>query len=162
MRHARCPVAANRPTFEPVLFLTDTRRSKAQREREGEHGRSITELSGGRVLEVAVSGKLTPSDYEQFVPAFERLVKQHAKIRVLFEMKDFRGWEMAALWDDIKFDLKHFADIERLAMVGDKQWERGMAAFCRPFTSATVRYFNRGSIDEARRWLVSQITSGVT
>ena len=56
------------------------------------------------------------------VPEFGRLVKQHAKINVLFEMVDFRGWKAAALWDDIKFDLKHFAGIERLAMVGEKQW----------------------------------------
>lgn len=119
-------------------------------------GVQSTEISGGKVLEVAVNDKLTDSDYEQFVPAFERLVKHHAKIRVLFDMKDFHGWEMAALWDDIKFDLRHFADIERLAMVGDKRWERGMAAFCRPFTRATIRYFDAARIDEARRWLVAQ------
>jgi hypothetical protein len=107
----------------------------------------------GRVLEVAVSGKLTHADYEHFIPAFERLVKRYGKIRVLFEMSDFHGWEMAALWDDIKFDVKHFSDIERLAMVGDKRWEQGMAAFCRPFTTATIRYFDQSQIDEARSWL---------
>lgn len=77
----------------------------------------------------------------------------HGKIRVLFHMTDFHGWETAALWDDIKFDIKHFADIERLAMVGDKRWEQGMAVFCRPFTTATIRYFDQSQIDEARRWL---------
>lgn len=107
----------------------------------------------GRVLEVAVSGKLTHADYEHFIQAFERLVKRYGKIRVLFEMSDFHGWEMAALWDDIKFDVKHFSDIERLAMVGDKRWEQGMAAFCRPFTTATIRYFDQSQIDEARSWL---------
>ena len=75
----------------------------------------LTEKNGGQVLEVAVSGKLTHDDYERFIPAFERLVKQRGKIRVLFEMIDFHGWEAAALWDDIRFDLKHFSDIERLA-----------------------------------------------
>ena len=34
---------------------------------------------------------------------------KHGKISVLFEMADFRGWKAAALWDDIKLDLKHFA-----------------------------------------------------
>jgi len=43
---------------------------------------------------------------------------------------------------DIKFDIKHFADIERLAMVGDKKWQHGMATFCKPFTKATIRYFD--------------------
>lgn len=115
----------------------------------------LVEKSGGRVLEVAVSGKLTHGDYQQFSPAFEHLVKRHGKIRVLFEMTDFHGWEAAALWDDIKFDLKHFADIERLAMVGDKTWEKGMSVFCRPFTTATIRYFDHAKIEDARTWLAS-------
>lgn len=115
----------------------------------------LAEKNGGRVLEVAVSGKLTHDDYQHFIPAFERLVTRHGKIRVLFEMTDFHGWEAAALWDDMKFDLKHFSDIDRLAMVGDKQWEKGMSVFCRPFTTATIRYFDRAAIEEARAWLVS-------
>lgn len=115
----------------------------------------LTETNGGRVLEVSVSGKLTHDDYQHFVPAFERLVTRHGTIRVLFEMTDFHGWEAAALWDDMKFDLKHFSDIERLAMVGDKQWEKGMSVFCRPFTTATIRYFDRAALEEARTWLAS-------
>ena len=39
--------------------------------------------------------------------------------RVLFDMTDFEGWESGAMWEEIKFDLRHFADIERLAVVGD-------------------------------------------
>jgi len=115
----------------------------------------LTQKKEGRVLEVAVSGKLAHADYERFVPEFERLVKQHGKIRVLFEMNDFHGWEAGALWDDVKFDLKHFSDIERLAIVGDERWERGMSAFCRPFTTATIRYFDHGAIEDAREWLTS-------
>lgn len=113
----------------------------------------LTEKDGGKVLEVAASGKLTHSDYEHFVPAFERLVKQVGKLRVLFEMTDFHGWEVAALWDDVKFDLTHFSDIERLAFVGDRKWEKGMSAFCRPFTSAAIRYFDYTELDAARKWL---------
>jgi hypothetical protein len=68
-------------------------------------------------------------------------------------MVDFHGWEGAALWDDIKFDVKHFSDIDRLAMVGDRKWEKGMSVFCQPFTTAKVRYFDRAAIDEARAWV---------
>ena len=116
---------------------------------------NLSETNSGKVLEVQVTNKLTHDDYQRLVPAFERLVKQHGKIRVLFEMAGFHGWEAGALWDDIKFDLKHFSDIERLAMVGDKKWEQGMSAFCRPFTTAKIRYFDSAAIQEARAWLES-------
>jgi len=113
----------------------------------------LNEKNDGKVLEAQVSGKLVHEDYERFVPEFERLLKKHGKLRVLFEMQDFHGWKAAALWDDIKFDAKHFADIERLAMVGDKKWEKGMSVFCKPFTTAKVRYFKHADIGEARAWL---------
>jgi hypothetical protein len=113
----------------------------------------LTEKNGGKVMEVKVSDKLVHEDYQHFVPEFERLVKQHGKIRVLFEMADFHGWKASALWDDIKLDLEHFSDIERLAMVGNKKWEKGMSVFCKPFTTATIRYFDTTEAGEARTWL---------
>jgi hypothetical protein len=116
----------------------------------------LNETNNGRIFEVKVTDKLTADDYKQFVPEFERLVRQHDKISLLFEMLDFHGWEAAALWKDIKFDLKHFADIERLAMVGDKKWEKWMAQFCRPFTTATIRYFDQAEIEAARRWVAEK------
>ena len=116
-------------------------------------GIHLTGKNDGEVLEVQVSGKPVHEDHEHFVPEFERLLKDHGKTRVLFEMADSPGWEGAALWDDIKFDLKHFSDIERLAMVGDKKRERGVSLFCKPFTTAKIRYFDHGAIAEARAWL---------
>jgi hypothetical protein len=113
----------------------------------------LQERNTGKILEVRVSGKLTHNDYKSLVPAFEQLVKQHGKIRILLEMADFHGWEAGALWDDLKFDLKHFSDIEKLAMVGDKKWEKGMSVFCRPFTTTHIRYFDSSAIEEARAWL---------
>ena len=113
----------------------------------------LNEKNATKVLAVRVSGKLAKEDYERFTPEFEKLVKEHGKIRVLFEMVDFHGWETSALWKDIKFDAKHFTDIERLAMVGDKKWEKGMSVFCAPFTSAKIRYFDRVDIAAAKAWL---------
>ncbi len=114
----------------------------------------LNEENGGKMLAVHVAGKLAKADYEHFVPEFERLVRQHGKLRVLFDMSTFHGWEAGALWEDIKFDIKHFADIERLAMVGEKKWQHGMATFCKPFTKATIRYFDHADAAEARKWLV--------
>jgi ubiquinone/menaquinone biosynthesis C-methylase UbiE len=113
----------------------------------------LSERNGGKILEVQVTGRLTSKDYRRFVPEFERIIKQHGKINVLFEMVSFRGWKAAALWDDIKFDLKHFEGIEQLAMVGEKKWQKGMSKFCRPFTTARIRYFDRSEVGEARAWL---------
>ena len=60
------------------------------------------------------------------------------------------------MWDDIKFDMTHFSDIDRLAMVGDRKWEKGMSIFCRPFTTAKIRYFDHTAVAEARIWVESK------
>lgn len=113
----------------------------------------LDEENAGKILVVQVSGKLIKADYARFVPEFERLVHQHGKLRLLFDMTDFHGWEASAAWEDFKFGIEHFADIERLAMVGDKQWQHGMAIFCKPFTKAMVRYFDQAEAAAARKWL---------
>ena len=36
------------------------------------------------------------------------MIKLFGKIRILFEMHDFHGWEITGIWEDMPFDLKHF------------------------------------------------------
>jgi hypothetical protein len=74
---------------------------------------------------------------------------------VLFDMTGFHGWELSAVWEDFKFGIYHFADIERMAMVGDQKWQEGMATFAKPFTRADVRYFDRDNAADARQWLAA-------
>jgi SpoIIAA-like len=50
-------------------------------------------------------------------------------------------------------DAKHFNQIERVAMVGDKKWQKWMVAFCKPFTTGKVRYFDHEKLDKARVWV---------
>lgn len=113
----------------------------------------LREEADGRVLVVHATGRLHKPDYERFVPEVDRLVGEHGRIRILFDMVGFHGWTAPALWEDCKFAIAHFSAIERLAVVGDKAWEHGMAVFCRPFTKAEVRYFDRSEVDEARAWI---------
>ena len=81
------------------------------------------------------------------------MIKQFGKIRILVEMHDFHGWDAGALWEDLKWDASHFNHIERLAVVGDSKWHQWMASFCKPFTTAKIRYFTPDKMDEARVWV---------
>jgi hypothetical protein len=74
-------------------------------------------------------------------------------LRLLFEMTAFHGWDAGAAWEDFKFGVEHFDDIDRLAMVGEEKWQHGMATFCKPFTRAAIRYFHHADVAEARKWL---------
>jgi hypothetical protein len=113
----------------------------------------LNQLDGGKTLEIKISGKLLKEDYERFMPELDRLIDQFGKIRLLVEMQDFHGWSAGALWEDIKLDWKHYSDIERVAFVGDKRWQKGMSIFCRPFTTAKIRYFELSDLASALEWI---------
>lgn len=113
----------------------------------------LKEENSGKMLVLRITDKLVEADYDQFVPEFDRLVRQHGKICLLFDMTDFLGWNAGASWGDTKFSLVHFSNISRLAIVGEKTCQHGMATFCRPFTRASVRYFDRAEASKARQWL---------
>ncbi len=107
----------------------------------------------GKLLEVQVSGRLAHEDCARFAPEFDQAVKEHGLVNVLCDMVDFQGLTPGALWDDIKLDLKHHGDVKKMAVVGDKQWEKWMTMCCRPFTAAQVRYYDHSQMDEARNWV---------
>ncbi len=106
-----------------------------------------------KVLGFRLSGTLHDQDYARFVPAVDAAVAQEGKVRLLAQFHDFHGWDAKALWDDIKFSTTHCTKIERIAMVGDKTWEKWMAKVCKPFTMAKIEYFDASQIDAAWKWL---------
>jgi hypothetical protein len=113
----------------------------------------VHEEADGKILMVRMSGKLTKEDCQHFLPDVERLIDKLGTIRVLCQMHDFHGWQLGALWEDVKFDIRHFGDIERLAIVGQRNWQAIMAVFCKPFTRAQVRYFEQREFDQAEEWI---------
>jgi hypothetical protein len=115
----------------------------------------ITSIDRGTdsILGFALSGKLHDEDYKNFVPAVDAAIAAHGKVRLLVHFADFHGWDLHALWDDIKFSTTHCNKMERIALVGDKSWEKAMAKVCKPFTMAQVRYFDAAQIEDAWKWL---------
>ncbi len=98
-------------------------------------------------------GRLTEQDYQAFLPKLTGLLKEHSPLSLLIELEDFHGWELKAAWEDFKFGKDHDADFERIAIIGDKQWQRWMTALGKGFISTEVRFFKRDELQKAWDWL---------
>jgi hypothetical protein len=107
----------------------------------------------GKTLGFKMSGKLHDEDYKKFVPLVDEAIARQGTVRLLAQFQDFHGWDLHALWDDIKFSTTHCTKIERIALVGEKTWEKWMAAVCKPFTMAKIRYFDSAEVETAMAWL---------
>jgi hypothetical protein len=110
-------------------------------------------LEPAHLLAFKLSGKLHDEDYKSFVPLVDKAIAEDGKVRMLVKFEDFHGWDAHALWDDTKFATTHCTKIEKLAMVGEKTWEKWMATICKPFTMAKIKYFEANQFDDAVKWL---------
>ena len=113
----------------------------------------IQEDSEQHIVIVNVTGKLSDQDYKKFIPEIEGVISRLGRVRMLFDMRDFHGWDLGAAWDDLKFGTKHAKDLTRLAIVGEKRWQEWIAKVGAVFMKAPVQYFSRDERDAALAWL---------
>ena len=82
----------------------------------------VDQTSTGTIITLIFREKLDKEDYETFVPMIVSQMQNGSPVRLLAELHDFKGWTAGALWEDTKFAVKHFNDIDRLAVVGESKW----------------------------------------
>ena len=115
----------------------------------------IEREKNGNMIKTLVSDKLTKEDYDKILPALQQTVNEWDSVRWYFEMRDFSGWEPAAAFKDLKFDIEHATEMTKIAMVGTKKWEEWLTKAMKPFTSADVRFFDLQEREEALQWIKS-------
>jgi len=105
-------------------------------------------------LVLRVSGELGRADYEAAVPELENELQLRAgPLRLMIVLEDFRGWDAAGLWQELKFDTRHAGDFGRIAVLGESALEEWGTAFSKPFIGSKVRYFDSSERAAARAWL---------
>jgi hypothetical protein len=106
------------------------------------------------VLAFRLVGEMHDSDYKLLVPAVEAALKKTGgKVRLLADLEDFRGWDLHAAWDDFKFELSHWNDIEKVAVLGDHRSREWVSRMHWPRTKGEVRYFGEREHPAAWTWL---------
>lgn len=109
--------------------------------------------SEGKIVGVHASGRLSDSDYKTFIPKIEERIDAHGKIRMLVDMDGFDGWDLYAAWDDFTFGMTHWHHFEKMALVGDKPWEKIAAKAGDMLMRAEVRFFDLEDKDSAWDWI---------
>src|SRR5690348_16067853 len=106
------------------------------------------------VVAFAVSGRLTMDDCrEVLVPAVEKSLKHHEKIRLYYELNSrFPG----SSWDDLDLGLEHLARCERVAIVTDIGWVRLTVKVLRFLIPSEIRVFATIQAEEGREWIKRQ------
>ena len=112
--------------------------------------------SSGNVLGYKISGTVSKSDYQELVPEVESLVQQEGNIRLLLDLTEFKGEKVSAWGADFKFGRDYRKKIDKLAIVGDKKWEKWMAKLSEPFFARESEFFQSDNNEDAWTWLQQQ------
>lgn len=112
-------------------------------------------IDGGALVALRASGKLTRGDYEQTIlPRLEGALREHERLRCLCVLgEDFQGITPGAAWEDLKFDVAHRKDFERIAIVTDHGLVRAAARLSSPLFSGELRLFDVADRGRAEAWV---------
>ena len=104
-------------------------------------------------LTLKATGKLTHEDYETITPLIDSALGavEHAKVKALIDGTELEGWSLRAAWDDFRIGLKHGNEFEKIAILGNKNWQEMAAKIGSWFISGEIKYFEH--INDALIWL---------
>ena len=109
------------------------------------------------VVAVSCRGEVTKQDYDTvLVPAVEKALKAHEKVRLFYEAgADFGGVAPAAAWEDFKVGMEHFFRWERVAVVTDIDWIKHTIQLFSFVMPGTMRVYPTADAANARLWITS-------
>lgn len=114
----------------------------------------------GRIIGFSIDGKIDDEDIRRITDEVIQRLESYDRLRLYAEVKHWTGITPKALFEDIKFALKHFRDFEREAIVSDKAWLKTMAtAGDRLFPSIEVKHFGWENRAEALTWVEESLDS---
>lgn len=101
---------------------------------------------------IHISGRLARDDYAAMVPRLEKLLN-NGETRWLVELDDFKGFTPGGLAEELKFDLRHRKDFERVAVVEDSAAVGLGVKLVRPFFDGEVKVFDKSERRAAADWV---------
>lgn len=105
--------------------------------------------------EISLSGKLTQHELKIFETEIESLLQKYEvpAINILADIREIKGIELKAAWDEFLFALRHYKQFKKIAVVGSKKYEKISITLLNKLIPADIRYYKQ--YDSASKWLLS-------
>ena len=124
----------------------------------------LLDFTGENIIATKANDLLGIKDYEKIHPFIHNIINTGKKVRWYFEMDDGSISNSTGFWEDGIIEINygnmkftHSDDIETIAIVGDKKWEKCMLSIMKPFTKANLRYFELSEKKKAKEWIINDV-----
>jgi len=108
------------------------------------------------IITVKISGEVTDRQMADISKAIEKEIAGERKTRLFVAVEHYPSFDSAeSLYEDLRF-AKIYADhIEKMAVVGDRQWKETFIALFGLFSGIESAYFDRSEFESAWEWVRS-------
>lgn len=114
---------------------------------------NLTKITENHIAVLKVSGTITKEEVKHVEPLIEDAISHGEPLNFYIELADFNGMDLAAVKEDVKFDIKHKDDYGKIAIVGESSWQDWATRFCDIVLDAPMQYFDHAHSEKAWQWL---------
>ena len=108
----------------------------------------------GDVVTARLFGKLDPAAYDGVNEEIDKVMSHAEHVRLVLDLREFDGWSgLSALGDHLSLVREHYRVPERIAIVGDKAWQKMAGKIMDRFVNAQTKFFDSGDYDGAVAWV---------
>jgi len=108
----------------------------------------------GDVVTARLFGKLDPAAYDGVNEEIDKVMSHAEHVRLVLDLREFDGWSgLSALGDHLSLVREHYRVPERIAIVGDKAWQKMAGKIMARFVNAQTKFFDSGDYDGAVAWV---------
>lgn len=111
--------------------------------------------STGNIIGFKAVGTITKEDYALLTAEVESLIREVGSLCLLLDLETFEGEEFKAWGADLKFGHEFRKKIQKMAIVGDKKWQKWLTSLVDPFYARDARFFPTAEREAAWVWLQS-------
>ena len=112
----------------------------------------ILESGVNSVIEMEVKGDVTKDDYERLEEAIKEKLKETDKVNILCKITELSSITAKAILADFKIGVKHYRNINRMAVVSAKEWIEWWSKLG-AILPVEIKHFNTDEIDQAWNWI---------
>jgi len=113
------------------------------------------QTSSESVVAYEIDGRVTEEDVKESVKTLKSKFEQHEKINILVRMKNFKGYDLAALLNDELYRVKYqsLSKVERYAVIGAPTWMRNFLELIDPAFKVKIQVFDADEEEAAWEWV---------
>ena len=110
----------------------------------------------GDIVTARLLGKLDPDAYDGVNEEIDNIMSHAEHVRLVLDLREFDGWSgLSALGNHLSLVREHYRVPERIAIVGDKAWQKMAGKIVARFVNAHTMFFDSGDYDGAVAWIAA-------